>query len=181
MNILMFILSLVMIIVGIICISLPMMSFMTIGWIIGIVILFVGIFQILRYATGRQDKSKFDLICGILGIVVSGLLLFNEKSQFIASMTIIYILAIWLLLKGICEIIDGIKLKKLNDVVPDDLKTPYWLIIVVIGIVTILIGIVCMIKPVVTAMSVGTLIGIAIVISGCENMAISFYGSHKVN
>ena len=73
------------------------------------------------------------------------------------------------------------ELKKLNDVVPDDLKTPYWLIIVVIGIVTILVGIVCMIKPIVTAMSVGTLIGIAIVISGCENMAISFYGSHKVN
>ncbi len=173
MTILMIILSIFMIICGVDCIMTPTQAFSALGWIAGVAVVAAGVAAVCRYASGRSNRSVWDLIGGIAGILLGLFITVNSVAHFAANMVIAYAVAIWLVLYGIGDIFKSVSLRKLNQRVPDEFRTAGWLVVMVLGILTVILGVACMIQPKITIVSVGLLMGVSILISGIKTLVLA--------
>ena len=163
--------GILMIIGGISCITMPVATFTTLGWIVGGSVLIVGISGVFRFAAAHDNRSIWDLLGGIVEVLFGGLLIVNNAAQFIASIWIAYIAAAFVLVYGIMKIITAVKFKKRNKELPDKQRSGAWLAVMISGILISLVGIVCIFQPMIAAVSIGLLMGIYVLISGIENIA----------
>lgn len=173
MSVLMIILSIFLIIGGISCMATPVETFAMLGWFAGLVIIVSGITAIFRYASGRDNRSVWELVGGIAGVLFGGFIIVNAFGQFAANIVIAYAAALWLLISGITSIIEARNLRKVNLELPSDLRTASWLVVMILGISTTILGVVCIFQPMITMLSVGLLIGISILISGIKTLILS--------
>lgn len=163
--------GILMVIGGIGCIATPIDTFSTLGWIVGVSILLVGISGIFRYAAAHDNRSIWDLLGGICETLFGGLLIFNNFAQLITSFALAYIAVFCVLVYGIAKIITAVNLKKINKKLPDKNRSAAWLSVMISGIFISLIGIICAFQPMIGAISIGLLIGIYVIISGVETIA----------
>ncbi len=173
MTVLMIVLSILMIICGVDCMVTPVETFSALGWIAGVAIIFSGASAVFRYASGRDGRSVWELVGGIAGLLFGGFIVINAFAQFAANMVIAYAAAIWLVIYGICGISEALKLRKLNMELPSDLRTAGWLVVMILGVATAVIGVVCVFQPMITMLSVGLIIGVSILISGIKTLVLS--------
>lgn len=166
--------GILMVIGGIGCIAMPVATFTTLGWMVGASILIVGISGIFRFAAAHDNRSKWDLLGGILEVLFGGLLIVNNAAQFIASIWIAYIAAAFVLVYGVTKIISAVRMKKINKEMPDKQRSAAWLAVMISGVLISLIGIVCIFQPMIAAISIGLLMGIYVLISGVETLAVAF-------
>ncbi len=175
MAIVMMILSVFMIIGGINCIAAPVATFSALGWLAGVSILTVGLSSILQYAAGHEERSIWQVFGGVCGILFGGFLIFNIFAQAAANIILAYAAAAWLLIRGICGILEALKMRKLNQELPDNERSAVWLIVMVLAVLAALMGIACVIQPVLGMISVGLLMGISIFTSGAETFVIALH------
>ncbi len=173
MTVLMIILSILMIIGGIGCMATPVQTFSALGWVAGFAIVVAGFSAIFRYASGREDRSVWELVGGIAGVLFGGFIIVNVFAQFATNMVIAYAAALWLVVYGITGIAEALKLRKLNLELPSDLRTAGWLVVMILGVATAVMGVICLFRPLVTILSVGVLIGASILISGIKTLILS--------
>ena len=173
MTVLMIILSILMIICGVDCMVTPVETFASLGWIAGVAIVVAGVSAIFRYAAGREGRSIWELVGGIAGVLFGGFILVNVFAQFATNMVIAYAAAVWLLIYGITGIAEALKLRKLNQELPNELRTAGWLVVMLLGVSTAVLGVVCIFQPMITMLSVGMLIGVSILISGIKTLVLS--------
>ena len=173
MTVLMIVLSILMIICGVDCMVTPVETFSALGWIAGVAIIFSGASAVFRYASGRDGRSVWELVGGIAGVLFGGFIVINAFAQFAANMVIAYAAAVWLVVYGVCGIAEALKLRKLNRALPNDLRTPSWLIVMLLGVATAVIGVICVFQPLLTMLSVGMLIGLSILLSGIKTLILS--------
>ncbi len=173
MTVLMIILSILMIICGVDCMVTPVETFASLGWIAGVAIMAAGISAIFRYASGREDRSVWELVGGIAGVLFGGFILVNVFAQFATNLLIAYAAAIWLAVYGITGIAEALKLRKLNRELPNELRTAGWLVVMILGAATAALGVACIVQPLITMLSVGMLIGASILISGIKTLVLS--------
>ena len=170
MTVLMIILSILMIICGVDCIVTPVETFSALGWLAGCAIIVVGVSTVFRYAAGREGRSVWELVGGIAGVLFGGFIVVNAFAQFATNLVIAYTAALWLVIYGICGISEALALRRLNRELPSDLRTAGWLVVMILGVATAAIGVVCVIQPMITMLSVGLLIGVSILISGIKTL-----------
>ncbi len=173
MTVLMVIFSIIMIIGGVGCMFTPVETFSVLGWLMGFSIIVAGISAVLRYAAGKSNRSIWELIGGIVGIIVGLFITINGFAQFAANMIIAYVAAVWIILYGINDIIESVKLKKFNKTLPDEFRTGNWLLVMILGILTVVAGIICIFQPGITAISLGLLVGVSIFISGIKTLVLA--------
>lgn len=173
MSVLMIILSILLIIGGVSCMATPADTFSMLGWLAGIAIVISGITAIFRYASGKQGRSVWELIGGIAGVLFGGFIIVNAFAQFATNMVIAYAAAIWLVVYGISGIAEALDLRKINKELPDEFRTASWLVVMILGIATAVLGVVCIFQPMITILSVGFLIGVSILISGIKTLILS--------
>ena len=179
MSIVMIILSVLMIIGGISCIAAPVATFSALGWLAGISILTVGLSSILQYAAGHEGRSIWELLGGICGILFGGFLIFNIFAQTATNIILAYAAALWLFVRGICGIVEALKMRKLNQALPDKARSAVWLVVLVLAILTVLMGAACIMQPVLSMISVGLLMGISIFTSGAETFVLAVHSLRK--
>lgn len=173
MSVLMIIFSIIMIICGIYCLVTPIQTFSALGWIAGIAVIATGVAAIFRYASHKAGRNIWDLIGGIIGVLVGVFITINSFAQFATNMVIAYAVALWLLIYGICGIGDANSLRKINKEIPDAFRTASWLVVMILSILTAVLGVICIFQPMVAAFSVGLLIGISILISGVKTLVLA--------
>lgn len=173
MTVLMIILSILMIICGVDCMVTPVETFSALGWLAGCAIVVVGFSAVFRYAAGKEGRSVWELIGGIAGILFGGLIVVNAFAQFATNLVIAYTAALWLVVYGICGIAEALKLRKINQALPSELRTAGWLVVMLLGVMTALVGVTCVFQPMITMLSVGLLIGVSILISGIKTLVLS--------
>ena len=173
MTVLMIILSVLMIVCGVDCIMTPVATFSSLGWLAGCAIIVVGVSAIFRYASGREGRSVWELIGGIAGVLFGGFIVVNAFAQFATNLVIAYTAALWLVIYGACGISEALALRKLNMALPSELRTAGWLVVMIMGVATAVIGVVCVFQPMLTMVSVGLLIGVSILISGIKTLILS--------
>ena len=173
MSVLMIILSILLKIGGVSCMATPVETFSMLGWLAGLFIIVSGITTIFRYAAGKVNRNVWELVGGIAGILFGGFIVINAFGQFAANMVIAYAAALWLLIYGITGIVEALDLRRMNQELPDEFRTASWLVVMILGVSTAVIGVVCIFKPMITMLSVGLLVGVSILISGIKTLILS--------
>ena len=100
--------------------------------ILGIIIMIIGIGKIISYIILRKESnfSNYDLIYGIIAIVISIIMLANAN----AFATIVrVIIGIWIAYTGIMKLIYALNLKSLS--------SSSWIAVMIMAIITIIAGV----------------------------------------
>ena len=117
---------------GLIILFNPNETIALLSLILGIIIMIIGIGKIISYIILRKESnfSNYDLIYGIIAIVISIIMLANAN----AFATIVrVIIGIWIAYTGIMKLIYALNLKSLS--------SSSWIAVMIMAIITIIAGI----------------------------------------
>ena len=154
---------------GFFCMLTPLITFRTIGWIIGVVLLVAGINMVADYFAHRKNGgvTSWDLIGGILTILLALFILYRHGyAGNILDELIVILFGVWMLLSGIFRIAGGIQLKKIGE------SAGLW--IVIGGIVSVLLGIYGLVNPYVFKFALGWMLGFYIIMQGVNMLTLAF-------
>lgn len=165
----------IMIIVdGVICLALPGLTFLTLGYVIGVGMLLDGIGRIINwYQMDRgTEQSGWVLVSAIISLIFGVILMGSDAMQLAMDAFIVYMAITWLIALGILRISHALRIRKLRNNIRDfKADTPFgrnWWIALIFGILLIACGIIGMFAPATIIGTIGTLIGISMIISGAN-------------
>lgn len=162
------ILGVLLLICGIYCLATPGLTFLSIGWVMGILLLLSGINATIAYFQQRKTGGKdiWDLVWGLLTVAISILLISNQLAQFMTDVALVYLFSFWVIASGATRIMVAVKLRKV--------ATSSWIWILVLGILTVVLGIFSLLHPLLTAITLGWLIGAYIIMQGINLIGFGF-------
>ena len=151
MTVLFIILGILMIISGISFMATPLITFISSGYVIAIMALVYGITGIIRAITRKEYGLifVFDILSALLGILV----LFIPQLTLLIDSANLVIFAIWFIVMGVISIINAVTVTKATG-------SGLWVLQLIFGILGILLGIFSFSQPLVSALTIGIMIGI---------------------
>ena len=165
----------VMIIVdGVICLALPGLTFLTLGYMIGLGMLLDGIGRIINWYQMERgtEQSGWVLASAIISLIFGMILMGSDAMQLVMDAFIVYMAIAWLITLGILRITHALRIRKMRSNIRDfQPDTPFgrnWWIALIFGILLIVFGIIGMFAPATVIETIGTLIGLSIIIAGAN-------------
>lgn len=139
------------------CFSHPVLTFGSLGWLIGVSILVYGIGCICTWMDARKQNSAtaWELVSAILAIVIAILILVNIKALLFTDTVLIALIGIWLAATGILCMVAAVKL-----------KPSWWGLSAIWGGILVLTAIASLIHPMVAIVSLGWCIAFAMMTQG---------------
>lgn len=152
------------VILGLMALLMPGVTFTTLIIFLGAYLLIDGIFSIVAAINARKtmDSWGWYLASGLLGIIV-GLLTF--RNPFATALALLYLIAFWVLIAGIVEIVMAIRLRK-------EIRGEGWYIVG--GLLTIIFGILILVNPIAGALTLTMIFGIYALVFGILLIYLSF-------
>ena len=172
-KILTIILGICMLIGGFYCMFSAAYTYMAIGYVIALMMIFdaVGIFA-LWGEEKRNGQSDGWMLAGAIMSLVFGILVFSSPHMVAAvDVFLVYFLAIWLVICGIISIVRACKLHKTHKDLDTQLVGVRWYLILILGILQILLGVLCLLNPIIMASIIGVFMGLGIVCTGAGLIA----------
>lgn len=138
----------------------PGITFLSMWMIVGILLVIEGITEIGRFGVRKKTgkSSALDLVTGIMALVLGLVVLFNRFASVIVDVVLIYIFAVWIIVRGGMQIGGSMTLKKLG--------LSSWVWVLIAGILSIVIGIYGLFHPRLMAIAIGWLFGFIIIMEG---------------
>ena len=161
MTILFIFLGILMVIGGISCMFTPFHSLLAAGYMIGILLLVYGIIGIARSFT--QKAGAWEWIINILSVIVGVFALVRPGSTLVIDGMLIYLLAGFFVVQGVAQIALAFQTKLVNK---------YWYWSLIVGILSLILGIYCFFHPMFSAIAVGMLMGFFFVETGISMIAL---------
>jgi uncharacterized membrane protein HdeD (DUF308 family) len=121
-----------------------------------------GVFSLFSAFRHGTRSRAWAIFAGIIGIL-AGIVAFVWPG--ITSLALLYVVAFWAILRGVAEIADGVRLRKVID--------NEWMLIVG-GALSVIFGILLIIWPGAGLLTLAWLIGIFAIIYGVAMVALSF-------
>ena len=164
--------SLIFVIIGLFLFIKPDATISIISYIIGGVLLFVGLTNIYRYFSSYNSLNmfSFNLAYGVL-LAIAGLFLIIDTSIFAKVINII--LGIWIIINSITKFQYGIVLKKV--------KNKDWLYTMLVSLLIFLWGITLLINPFESFLTITQIIGIFIIIYAVLDIIENFIIRKNIN
>lgn len=161
------ILGVLMVILGLYGTFHPVVFFTSLGWLIGLAVMLAGFDGFGAWWAGRKTKaaSAWDLVLAILSIVFGVVLLSNLWLRVLTDEVLLMLFGVWIALSGILRIVSAVKL-----------KPKAWGLLVVIGVALIILAIVSLAHPLITALSIGLCVALNFVFQGFNMIFGSFAG-----
>lgn len=158
---------------GFFSLLMPFATFRTVGWVIGIVLLISGFNLITDYFIHRKTKkvSKWDLLTGVLTIGVALFIFYGYFARTVLDTVVVVIFAIWILGSGIFRIASGLNLKRSGN--------KSWVWIMILGIVTLLMGVYGIFNPYIFKFAIGWMIGLFILMQGINMVGLGIVMNRK--
>ncbi len=159
MRILTIILGVLSVIGGFYCFMAPAATFLSLAWIAGVSLVISGISNVVYYFVNRKNDevSFWMLLSGIfsviMGLVISG----NGVFYILTELFIIYSFALWVTAIGLVQCAAVFQFKKSGGP---------WVLPLIFAILTVAMGIYSFTHPLLTALSVGMLMGFWIMSQG---------------
>lgn len=166
-SILWFALSVTLIVLGIVCMVNPSNTMIWLTYFVGFIMLFSGVGGIAYYF---QTRFTMMLVDGILSTLFGLILLFCNNQ--IAENFIPYLIALWLILKGILWLIHSFKIKNF-------IQGSSILGITIIGGIYIILGIIFLVFPQILATLISFALGTTLMITG--GVGIYFWNNFRNN
>ena len=166
MSVLFIILGILMMMCGFSCLFTPLLTFMSAGYFIVILVLVYGVFGIVRAIANKKFGVNFAF--SILSVIFGAVVLFFPSMMLLSDSVLLYLTAAWFILMGIVTIYAAVMLKKSGSKV--------WVAELIFGILAIQVGLFSFFQPMFMAISIGVLIsiffietGITMLITGVAN------------
>ncbi len=165
--------GILLIIGGCYCIATPLITYSTLGPIMGIAMIVEGAISGFTWNTRRMMgiADGWSLAGAVISILLGTVVLGSGVLQIAIDTFLAYLVGFWLIVGGITRIAASFTLRKLGQ--EGDEAGKNWWILLLIGILVIIVGIMCLCHPVLTMISVGLLMGISVVSSGISLLVAS--------
>ena len=172
------ILGVLVVIGGCFCVATPGITYMSMVWVIGFMMFFHAVEDIITYG----DKKKagladgWDLASAILSCICGCAILISGVAEFVTGVAILYFLFGWMIAMGIITIISAFRLRSLRDVVGTALErlVGKWGWHLALGILMIIAGCFGFAHPILSAISIGLIVGIDIIVTGVKMIVVAF-------
>lgn len=174
MRILTIIGGVLMVLAGAFCLINPGQTFLSMAFVVGLIMVINGLIHAIAYLTGRGLHNKGDnngwimtdaLITLLLGILIL-------CNQLVADTAIPMVFGMWVLVTGILRIEAATHINKLK-------KRSNFRAAMITGILTVLIGLFGFINPLVKWLSVIVLLGIFMVMQGINILEMGIHMPHE--
>jgi len=163
-----------MVLAGAFCLINPGQTFLSMAFVVGLIMVINGLIHAIAYLTGRGLHNKGDnngwimtdaLITLLLGILIL-------CNQLVADTAIPMVFGMWVLVTGILRIEAATHINKLK-------KRSNFRAAMITGILTVLIGLFGFINPLVKWLSVIVLLGIFMVMQGINILEMGIHMPHE--
>ena len=174
-KVLLTILGILIIIGGFYCLFSPGITYLAIGYVIGIVMVVDAIGRFIEYANEKKTGTAdgWMLAGAIISIMFGFFILSSAVMQIGLDIFIAYFAAFWILIEGIVTIIRSFRMRKLDKALGEKTGTNI-VLPVIFGILLIIFGILCILNPLIIMATIGIFLGIAIIITGIQLIVIAF-------
>ncbi len=158
------ILGVLSIFAAIYCFIFPLGTYwMTTGWMVAVLLAFLGICCIFEYAQNKEDsklifKGPALLIFGIGAAVLSILAIINPSWQTLFNIIIVLLFAVWMVISGIDSFAGSFSAKKNG-------QKSWWLSLIM-GLLLILSGLYAGTHILIAGVMLGYILGIAMMVYG---------------
>ena len=128
-----------------------------IAYILGVFTLISGLLSVAAYflAGAGTFGGGWMFADGLITILLGGLLLAN---QWLVSSLLPYVFSMWIMVSGITRLILGADLRKVG--------SRRWWVVLTEGIICLVLGLLSLFTPVTSAVAIGILAGIFLILSG---------------
>lgn len=150
------------ILVGLYLLTKPVDVLISFAWLMGFLILFQGIFQLLFNNGGRKGKGIY-ITLGIINIIIGLIILFNIVASTVA---LVYLFAIWVIIVSVGDLIISSHFKYKTGAI-------YWTL-VILGVIGLLLGISLLFNPLTGAMVLSFLITFSFAVLGVQMIVRAF-------
>ena len=160
------IVSVLLIILSLFLIVKPIESLNFVMILLGCITLLDGIIHVVSYFVSSKEVRafSFELIQGILGIMLGCVFIFNP--QVIVSF-LPFIIGAWIVIEGIIKLQFAFNMR--------ENESGNWIILLILSILTIIFGFVIVYNPFGTAIAITSLAGILLLINEVINIVESIY------
>ena len=174
MRILTIVSGILMLLTGAFCIMNPGQTFLSLAFIIGLVMVINGLIHTLAYFIGRGLHNKGDnngwiLTDALITLLLGILILCN---QLVADAAITMVFAVWMFVSGILRIEAATHINK-------EKKRFNFRITMFTGVLTVLVGLFGFINPLVIWMTTAVLLGIFLVMQGINIIELGIHMPHE--
>ena len=155
---------------GIYCMVTPGLTFLTIGWVLGISMVADAIGNIATWFSRRKEGAAdgLTLAIGIVSLLLGIALVASEGMQLAVDMMVAYMAAFWVLAVGVLRIARSLKLRRIHKELGTKIIAARWWAPLISGIVLAAIGVFGLVNPAVAAVAIGAVIGMTIVAAGAN-------------
>jgi len=169
--------GLLMVVGGVYCLFTPVTTFLTTGYIVGVIIFCDAIGNIVAWFNAKKyvEISGWYLANAIISLIFGIIIMLSIGMQFAVDMFIVYAVAVWVIMTGISRISMAIRMKQLMNKLPKIFNNKKWLGILLFGILMVLFGILCVFKPIVLSSVLGVLIAWFIIFAGASLITLGSY------
>ena len=149
--------GILLIVLGVICIAKPNITLVSAAWILGFITLLTGIFKLVFTVRTQAfiPNSGTRMLSALLDIFFGCFLLFNLLGTAVALPVVF---AIWVIIQGVAIAVQSFDYKKVG--------FPQWWVLLILGVAGAVLGFVGLKHLNITAMTLSTLIGLAIILCG---------------
>ena len=170
-----FILGIFMIITGVYCLFTPALTYMTLGYIVGINMIVDAIGSIILCHERKKagDTDGWALAGAVASLVFGIILTCSTAFQWIVDMAIVYLAAIWLIVIGILRVIHALRVHKLRKALDAEILGRRWWLVLIVGILMIVCGVFSLFNPSGLIIAIGINFGLNIIIAGANLIAVA--------
>lgn len=147
--------SVIFVALGIFLYTKPETTISTISYILGIIIILLGSFSFGKYFQSREDgyKFSFSLIYGVLSFVIGLILILNPTAL---ATLIPFVIGFWMIINSTVKIQYSLNLRQFEN--------RAWVPTFIIGLLTLVCGLVMVFNPFEGALLITKMIGLFIII-----------------
>lgn len=155
------ILGIVLTIGGVICLFYPGETFLETGYIVSIMLLVYGVIGIIG-VIAKKVLPSFLWVC-IPAIILGVVALFLPGDKMFMHVVLIYLLAVWFIVQGISSIYMSVRSRFFYR---------SWPLGMVVGIISVALGVYTALHPTVGGLAIGILVGIYLIEAGIDLMVV---------
>jgi uncharacterized membrane protein HdeD (DUF308 family) len=157
--------GIIALLVGIFLFIHPFTTTALIAWLIAFIVLFSGIASLIAYFSEESGKrTLWHLVQGIISIVFGAIML--SSSAMSLSGTIMTVTAYWVLISGVFRLIGGIQLRRAGFSSSNQFLGS--------ALIAILVGIFLLFNPLLSAIFIGRLVGLLLIVAGISGILTYF-------
>lgn len=176
-KVLVILLGILLVVGGLFCLFQPVTTFLTSGYVVGVFILCDAVASIVAWFDAKKyvNISGWYLFEAIVSLIFGIVVIANVGMQFAVDMAIVYLVCIWVIVAAAARITLAIRIKKVNNLLPDAYKNSRWIGLLIAGILMIVFACICMVQPGIMSVILGILISWTIIFNGIGLITIGSY------